>query len=94
MAHGRLYAFMLVLLCQVYTALLETHARILALDLPHGGHLLHGYQTATKKISMVSRYFESMPYRLDESTGQIDYDLMQKSALRSCATPPRSRWPE
>jgi glycine hydroxymethyltransferase len=65
---------------QVYTALLETHARILALDLPHGGHLSHGYQTATKKISMVSRYFESMPYRLDESTGTIDYDQMEKSA--------------
>jgi glycine hydroxymethyltransferase len=59
---------------------LETHARILSLDLPHGGHLSHGYQTATKKISMVSRYFESMPYRLDESTGHIDYDQMQKSA--------------
>lgn len=29
---------------------------------------------------MVSRYFESMPYRLDESTGQIDYDQMEKSA--------------
>lgn len=65
---------------QVYTALLDPHARILSLDLPHGGHLSHGYQTANKKISMVSRYFESMPYRLDESTGQIDYDQMQKSA--------------
>jgi glycine hydroxymethyltransferase len=29
---------------------------------------------------MVSRYFESMPYRLDESTGQIDYDQMARSA--------------
>lgn len=65
---------------QVYTALLETHDRILSLDLPHGGHLSHGYQTPTKKISMVSRYFESMPYRLDETTGLIDYDAMQKSA--------------
>ena len=64
----------------MYTALLETHDRILALDLPHGGHLSHGYQTATKKISMVSRYFESMPYRLDETTGLIDYDQMEKSA--------------
>jgi glycine hydroxymethyltransferase len=64
----------------VYTALLETHDRILSLDLPHGGHLSHGYQTANKKISMVSRYFESMPYRLDESTGTIDYDQMEKSA--------------
>ncbi|CAJ1947479.1 unnamed protein product [Cylindrotheca closterium] len=65
---------------QVYTALLETHDRILSLDLPHGGHLSHGFQTPTKKISMVSRYFESMPYQLDPSTGQIDYDQMQKSA--------------
>jgi len=65
---------------QVYTALLEPNARILSLDLPHGGHLSHGYQTATKKISMVSRYFTSMPYRLDESTGQIDYDEMERSA--------------
>lgn len=52
----------------------------MSLDLPHGGHLSHGYQTPTKKISMVSRYFESMPYRLDESTGLIDYDQMEKSA--------------
>lgn len=29
---------------------------------------------------MVSRYFESMPYRLDESTGQIDYNQMATSA--------------
>ena len=65
---------------QVYTALLETHGRILSLDLPHGGHLSHGYQTPTKKISMVSRYFETMPYRLDERTGLIDYDQMERSA--------------
>ena len=29
---------------------------------------------------MVSRYFESMPYRLDPATGMIDYDQMEKSA--------------
>lgn len=65
---------------QAYTALLEPHDRILSLDLPHGGHLSHGYQTATKKISMVSKFFESMPYRLNEKTGVIDYDAMEKSA--------------
>lgn len=65
---------------QVYTALLETHGRILSLDLPCGGHLSHGFQTPTKKISMVSRYFESMPYRLEEDTGRIDYDQMERSA--------------
>ncbi|KAL3762520.1 hypothetical protein ACHAW5_008446 [Stephanodiscus triporus] len=65
---------------QVYTALLETHGRILSLDLPHGGHLSHGFQTPTKKISAVSRYFETMPYRLDEKTGLIDYDQLERSA--------------
>ena len=53
----------------------------MGLDLPHGGHLSHGYQTPTKKISMISKYFETLPYRLDESTGLIDYDSLQKLAL-------------
>merc|ERR1711871_880010 len=34
----------------------------------------------TEKISMVSVYFETMPYRLDESTGRIDYDALEASA--------------
>merc|ERR1719361_298312 len=66
----------------VYTALLETHDRIMGLDLPHGGHLSHGYQTDTKKISMVSKYFESIPYRLDEETGLIVYDECERFAVR------------
>lgn len=35
-------------------------------------------QTDTKKISAVSIFFETMPYRLDESTGYIDYDQVRK----------------
>ncbi|ORZ40735.1 SHMT-domain-containing protein [Catenaria anguillulae PL171] len=64
----------------VYYALLKPHERIMGLDLPHGGHLSHGYQTETKKISAVSAYFETMPYRLDEKSGYIDYDALDKSA--------------
>lgn len=67
---------------QVFTALLDVHDRIMGLDLPHGGHLSHGYQLPNKKISMVSKYFESIPYRLDESTGHIDYDECEKFAMR------------
>lgn len=43
-----------VVCMQAYTAVLQPHDRIMSLDLPHGGHLSHGYQTDTKKISMVS----------------------------------------
>lgn len=52
----------------------------MGLDLPHGGHLSHGYQTPTKKISSISKYFETFPYRLNESTGYIDYDKLEESA--------------
>lgn len=65
---------------QAYAAVLAPHDRIMALDLPHGGHLSHGYQTDTKKISAVSVFFETFPYRLDESTGLIDYDAMEANA--------------
>ena len=63
-----------------YSAVLNSHDRIMGLDLPHGGHLSHGYQTPTKKISMISKYFETLPYRLDESTGLIDYDKLESMA--------------
>lgn len=53
----------------------------MGLDLPHGGHLSHGYQTPTKKISAISKYFETFPYRLDEKTGYIDYDKLEENAL-------------
>lgn len=63
-----------------YSALLNSHDRIMGLDLPHGGHLSHGYQTPTKKISAISKYFETLPYRLDESTGLIDYQKLEELA--------------
>ena len=37
---------------QAYAAVLAPHDRIMALDLPHGGHLSHGYQTGT--VGLVS----------------------------------------
>ncbi|XP_011337658.1 serine hydroxymethyltransferase, cytosolic isoform X2 [Ooceraea biroi] len=64
----------------VYTGLLGPHGRIMGLDLPDGGHLTHGFFTATKKISATSIFFESMPYKVDPESGLIDYDEAAKQA--------------
>ncbi|KAF6140787.1 hypothetical protein GIB67_042200 [Kingdonia uniflora] len=66
---------------EVYTALLSPHDRIMGLDLPHGGHLSHGFMTSKRRVSGTSVYFESMPYRLDEATGLVDYEMMEKTSI-------------
>ncbi len=65
----------------VYTGLLKPHDRIMGLDLPAGGHLTHGFQTPTRKVSATSLYWESMPYTVNTETGLIDYDDMERRAL-------------
>jgi glycine hydroxymethyltransferase len=70
----------------VYTALLKPHDRIMGLDLPSGGHLTHGFYTYSKKegtrkaVSATSVYFESLPYRVNPTTGYIDYDQLERDA--------------
>ncbi|KAI9748697.1 MAG: Serine hydroxymethyltransferase, cytosolic [Lichina confinis] len=65
---------------QVYQAIMRPHERLMGLDLPHGGHLSHGYQTPQKKISAVSTYFETFPYRVNPETELIDYDALEANA--------------
>lgn len=52
----------------------------MGLGLPDGGHLTHGYYTAKKKITASSIYFQSFPYRVDPSTGIIDYPQLETNA--------------
>ena len=59
----------------------KAHDRLMGLDLPHGGHLSHGYQTPQKKISAISTYFETFPYRVNLESGIIDYEALEENAL-------------
>ena len=56
---------------------MRPYDRLMGLDLPHGGHLSHGYQTPTKKISAVSTYFSTMAYGVNEKTGLVDFDALK-----------------
>jgi len=62
----------------VYTALLQPHDRFMGLDLPHGGHLSHGYMSAKKRVSATSLFWETMPYHLDPKTGLVDYEELER----------------
>jgi glycine hydroxymethyltransferase len=64
----------------VYSALLGCHDRVMGLDLTHGGHLSHGYRRGPKNISMMSKYFETLPYQLNQETETIDYDALENLA--------------
>lgn len=66
---------------EVYTAILQPGDRLMGLDLPSGGHLTHGYQTETKKISGVSVYFNTKPYKVNSTTGLIDYEQLKIDIL-------------
>jgi glycine hydroxymethyltransferase len=62
-----------------YSALLKPGERLMGLDLYMGGHLTHGAQTETKKLSVSSLYFESKSYKISEKTQMIDYEGLRKS---------------
>lgn len=61
----------------VYFAFLKPGDTIMGMNLAHGGHLTHG-----SPVNMSGKYFNIVPYGIDESTGMIDYDKLLDQAKK------------
>jgi len=59
----------------VYLAALKAGETILGMDLSHGGHLTHG-----SPVNFSGLLFKVASYKLDETTGLINYDTILKTA--------------
>jgi glycine hydroxymethyltransferase len=59
----------------VYAALLQPGDTVLAMSLPHGGHLTHG-----SKVSFSGKWFNAVGYGVDAETELIDYDQVARLA--------------
>jgi glycine hydroxymethyltransferase len=59
----------------VYGAFLQPHDTVLAMSLPHGGHLTHG-----SKVSFSGTWFSAVHYGVSRETEHIDYDQMRDLA--------------
>lgn len=62
----------------VFTAVLRHGDTFMGLDLAHGGHLSHGSPVNFSGIN-----FKAVGYQVDEATGTIDYDKMEKLAIET-----------
>ena len=60
----------------VFFALLNPGDIVMGMNLQQGGHLSHG-----SPVNISGKYFNVVPYGVDESTARIDYDEMERIAL-------------
>ena len=59
----------------VYAAFCQPGDTVLAMSLPHGGHLTHG-----SKVSFSGKWFNPVPYSVRKDTELIDYDEVRDLA--------------
>ena len=62
----------------VYFAVLQPGDTVLGMNLAHGGHLTHG-----SKVNASGKLYNFIPYGVDEKTGRIDYDELEKIAIEN-----------
>ena len=59
----------------VYMAVCEPGDTIMGMALPMGGHLTHGW-----KVNFSAKFYNSVQYGVDEKTGLLDYEGLEKLA--------------
>ncbi|MDH3342191.1 MAG: serine hydroxymethyltransferase [Gammaproteobacteria bacterium] len=59
----------------VYMALCQPGDTVLGMSLAHGGHLTHG-----SKVSFSGKIYHAVQYGLNDATGEVDYDEVQRLA--------------
>jgi glycine hydroxymethyltransferase len=59
----------------VFFAVLNPGDTVLGMNLAHGGHLSHG-----SPVNISGRYFNVVPYGVDDETHRIDYEALEKTA--------------
>lgn len=60
----------------VFMACLKPGDTFMGLDLSHGGHLTHG-----SPVNVSGIWYNAISYQLNEETGLVDYDEMERKAL-------------
>ena len=60
----------------VFLTCLKPGDTFMGLDLAHGGHLTHG-----SPVNMSGILYQAVGYQVDEKTGRVDYDEMERKAL-------------
>ncbi len=60
----------------VFFALLTPGDTVLSMSLAHGGHLSHG-----SPVNISGKYFNIVPYGVDDETQTINYDEVERLAL-------------
>jgi glycine hydroxymethyltransferase len=60
-----------------YAALIEPGDTIMGMSLSHGGHLTHGW-----KVSLTSKFYNSVSYTVDPNTCLLDFDLIRDLAKK------------
>lgn len=67
----------------VYNGILNPGDKIMAMFLPDGGHLSHGWQLPGKKLTIVSKIWNIDFYHVDPKTRVFDYDAIEAQARKS-----------